>query len=264
MDSVVAVRRPAYNTCSLGSAIPGEFFCTRIYNSTMTRVTVRTGTQPILLIAPHGFADNDTNTDYLTEALAEALDSYAVINRCWQRADRPDYVNSIANCNNLDHVFNDPLKTEFLEPIVKYKDKILEKYPEAYVFHIHGAAAVRKTDTTPVDIILGYGAGNPPSFSCDPIFKMQISYALHSQGFMVYQGKPGGTLSGWNPKNLNQLFRRQNYDVRVQSVQLEFVFPHRATWEGARHTGAKVATAIDDVLRLGYKQIPANYIIKEY
>ena len=43
------------------------------------------GKNPILLIAPHGRKEDDTNTGKLTRLLAERMDCYAVINEHYQR-----------------------------------------------------------------------------------------------------------------------------------------------------------------------------------
>ena len=65
----------------------------------MDRVTVIDGLEPIVVVAPHGF--DDPNTDMLAEALATALNAYAVINHGWERDKKVDDANDKANCNSI-------------------------------------------------------------------------------------------------------------------------------------------------------------------
>ena len=66
----------------------------------MEKVSVLEGTIPALIIAPHGFKNDDLNTDLIAEEIATDLSAYAVINRGWERADKVDWFNDKADCNN--------------------------------------------------------------------------------------------------------------------------------------------------------------------
>lgn len=62
------------------------------------RVSTITGTIPIILVAPHG--PDDKNTDIIVENTAKLLGSYAVINKGFERSDVVDVSNDEADCKN--------------------------------------------------------------------------------------------------------------------------------------------------------------------
>ena len=103
----------------------------------MEKVSVLEGTIPALIIAPHGFKNDDLNTDLIAEEIATDLSAYAVINRGWERADKVDWFNDKADCNNLKHCHEDVVKDEFLLPIMRYVIQILKFSPYIYIFTIH-------------------------------------------------------------------------------------------------------------------------------
>ena len=135
----------------------------------MERVSVIEGSIPVIVVAPHGFHGDDENTDLIAETIASTIDAYAVINRGWERGDTVDSFKDWADCNNVYHCKEDVVREEFLEPIIRFKNKILKKEQLAYIFYIHGMGnrhrAVAKDPY--LDAVLGYGAGKPNSFSCD-------------------------------------------------------------------------------------------------
>ena len=81
------------------------------------RVGIIIGKNPVILVAPHG-AD-DTNTDIITERVAKKADCYAVINRGFERADFVDVIKDKADCNKIDHCKQEVVYEEFLKPIIK-------------------------------------------------------------------------------------------------------------------------------------------------
>lgn len=189
----------------------------------MERVSVISGKLPILIIAPHGFDGNDKKTATITEYIANTIGAYAVINRGWERDETVDFMNDKADCNNVVHCHEDVVREEILEPIIRYKDRILQSYPFAYIFYIHGMSDKHKKlcGDENLDIVIGYGAGSPSSFSCDPWRKDLFVHLLNESGLHTYEGSKGGPMSGWAKPNMNQLFRKWYAEPQVQSMQIE-------------------------------------------
>ena len=187
----------------------------------MERVNIRNGNRNCIIIAPHG--PDDPHTGTIAQELADGLDAYAVINQGFERTNGDvDIWKDKANCNNLLHCQEDVVREEFLDPILSFHAKIRQTHSDpCYVFIIHGINFItRKVNP---DIILGYGAGDPPSHSCSTWRKDAFCGLLSDKGFEVYTGKAGGQFSGWSKTNLNQLFRKWPvyYDPHVQSFQIE-------------------------------------------
>jgi hypothetical protein len=82
-----------------------SFFGVRIFHyhvgrkrtEVMERVSITSGKQPILIVSPHGYKNDDENTATVAEAIASVLNCYAVINRGWERADDVDIFNDKAD-----------------------------------------------------------------------------------------------------------------------------------------------------------------------
>lgn len=198
----------------------------------MERVTVFEGDLPVIVTAPHGV--DDTNTDIIAEMIAKEMGAFAVINKGWKRSKEVDYWQDLANCNDIRHLHEDVLEDEFLNPILRYVKKIQKKYDEkVFILHLHGCSNLVKeiANDEDLDLIVGYGDGNPPSYSCNRKYKDAFIYHLQKAGFKTYEGKPGGNYSGKSKNNLNQLFRRWYADPRVNSLQLEIVQELRSEQE---------------------------------
>ena len=244
----------------------------------MERVSLIDGSKPILIVAPHGFHDDDERTALIAENLADILDCYAVINRGWERADVVDCINDKADCNNLQHCHEDVVKDEFLDPILRYKQRIvwgkgnhgamyslyLRQPTTMYMFLIHGMANKHRqlTGEPKLDLVIGYGAGSPDSFSCEPWRKDYLAHRLSEAGMCVFQGKKGGAMSGWARNNTNQLFRKWYQDPNVHSMQLEIVHALRQDDDCAKMTSEYLAAAIDDLISC--KGFKGTQPIKEY
>ena len=87
----------------------------------MERVSVRSANPakvPIIIVAPHG--SDDPYTALIAEKVAAIIDSYCVVNHGWERGDTYDYDRGIANCNNIEHLLEDVVQEEFLEPLLDY------------------------------------------------------------------------------------------------------------------------------------------------
>lgn len=206
----------------------------------MNRVSVFKGSSPILLVAPHGGGPSDVRTAMMTDYMSQRLSCYAVINTGWIRRSKPNYKDSKANCNNINHCKKKPLKQEFLLPILWCKDKILQYHNKANLFMIHGMDdSIR--DYGDIDVVVGFGQGNPPHISCTNTFKDRVLASLAMEGFTPAQGKAGGRLSAWDSKNLNQLFIDE---PRVESIQIEVVLSLRNTDHIAKLTSHRLANAI--------------------
>lgn len=186
------------------------------------RVSVVEGKKPILLIAPSG-AD-DKNTDLITEMVASQINCCAVINWGWRRSQQLDERNDKADCNNVFHL-NGVVHDEFLEPIFRFKNRLCRDNRIVYQFVIQGMS---NNDFPPnVDIIAGEGTEHYKS--CEDWFRDIFVYLAGIEGIKVFMAKPGTTLAGSYKKHLNQLFVQMYPDSRVQSLQLEIVRGLRET-----------------------------------
>jgi hypothetical protein len=206
------------------------------------RVSIRRGPSPILLVAPHAAPGDDVNTDIIIDQLADLLDCNAVVNRGWRRGDTYDYYAEIADCNKVDHMV-DVVKDEFLSPLLNLKTQILRRSPLCHLFFIHGMAAQKG-----VDVVIGYGAGTPNSFSCTPWRKNLMYTMLENTQMDVFIGKAGGNYSGWARNNMNQYFRKHAYDTNVQSMQIELSRELRTDRGVSELTAEYLATAMGDYI----------------
>ncbi len=219
---------------------------------------------PVLIVATHGAPCDDLNTDRLAEHIAEVMKCYAVINRGWRRSEIVDYFNDKADCNNFTHM-QDVVKDEFLEPILRYKNRLIKKHGHLFIFFIHGMSNdIRQRTNSQLDMIIGYGAGTPPSYSCEVWRKDLFIHLLSQAGITVWEGKPGGIMSGWSKNNMNQLFRKHYKDPSVQSIQVEIIRELRNDESMAELTAEYLATAMQDLLRYNVWRRPADFKVKCY
>lgn len=215
----------------------------------MERTSVIQGTNRILLVAPHG-AD-DTNTAELTELVAKHLGAFAVINRGWRRSKTVDAINDLANCNDVRHLHEDVVREEFLIPIRRSIARIGRKHRKnALMIVVHGCKDQVKDSSGDemLDMIVGYGAGNPPSHSCSMKTKNALVYCLQQEGFGVFEGAAGGLYAGRAKNNLNQLFVRWTPDIKVESLQLEIVHELRNDLDMVEMTAEGLISALDSFL----------------
>jgi|LakMenEpi03Aug12_release.lakeMendotaPanAssembly.Ray.scaffolds.fasta_scaffold129119_3 hypothetical protein len=216
----------------------------------MERVSISNGELPVLLVAPHGV--DDINTDYIVDKIAHEMGLFSVINRGWKRAKNFDYAKDRANCNDIRHIHQDVIKEEFLDPIIRMVARIQKTLDErVFIFYIHGCSdEVReKAEDKNLDIILGYGEGSPPSHTFNLEMKNAFAYFLEKESFGVYQGKKGGLFSGYSKNNLNQLFRSSAYlNKNVNAMQLEIVNQLRTENELLDITCDGLINAIDELI----------------
>jgi hypothetical protein len=231
----------------------------------MERVSTIRGNSPILIIVPHGF--DDPNTAVVGETIIKELDAYGVINRGWERANDYDYYADKANCNNISHCMEDVVKEEFFDPIINYIDAIANDLDAAAnLFIIHGVSNSIRSKASDLDLIIGFGDGTPPSYTCDQWFLDIFLNQLDKQGFHPYQGKAGGQYSARRKQNLNQLFRLwEDYENKsVFSVQIEVVRRLRDTTTQAELTGMALANAIEDVVNCRNSNSPIGVPVNNY
>jgi hypothetical protein len=230
----------------------------------MERVSIISGHLPIIIIAPHGFNGDDEHTSIVAEHTANAIGAYAVINRGWERGENVDYMLDKADCNDANHCHEDVVKEEFLEPILRYKNKILQHHSIAHIYYIHGMSNKHRkiTGDPNLDMVIGYGAGSPDSHTCSIWRKDLLCHLLNEAGVHTWEGKKGGPMSGWARANMNQLFRKWYNEPQVQSMQIEIIHELRETPDAAIITAEYLATAVKDML--GVKSFSPSKPVNAY
>ena len=238
------------------------------------RVIAIIGNRPIILVAPHG-AD-DVNTDIVAEHAAKILSCCVVANRGFQRSNDVDVERDKADCNKINHCLSEVVFEEFLKPILKFKDKITQgihqnknpiknmysPYETVHLFFIHGCGdMVNKEAKEQVGLIVGYGLGvKKDSLTCD-VWRKNLFVHLYrkfSKNGDIFEGKCGGKYAGRNKNNLNQYFRKKDMDVRVQSMQLEIPYSFRKTKDTAIDTANLLSSVIMDYYRQGKFELEPN------
>lgn len=215
----------------------------------MERVRVCEGETPVILVAPHG--PDDKNTDYIVESVAREFGAFAVVNKGWRKSLEVDPFRDLANCNDIRHLHCDVVKEEMLHPIIRFASRINKKYGEkAFVLTIHGCSdSVRESAGDEyLDMIVGHGEGNPPSYSCGRRFKNAFLHHLSNEGFGVYQGKSGGKYSAKSRYNLNQLFLSWYPQYDANSLQLEIVRELRCEEELIQLTIDGLVSSLDSLM----------------
>ena len=207
----------------------------------------RQGTCNVLLIAPHGRPEDDTNTGKLARELADRLDCYAVINEKYIKTStagvpKADPKKSIADLYKKSDAELPEIKPLFLDHITHLKSKIIYKYKSLLILHIHG---IRTTNTPKVaklipdyknkenalQLVIGYGQwkNEDSRFTADtnqtviPLIKRLRKTGLESAIAPTDPIKVKGKkiwYCGWSESRLNQAL----YDAQLpmQSIQIEF------------------------------------------
>lgn len=214
----------------------------------MERVSISKGDLPVLLVAPHG--PDDLNTDELVDLIASEMNLFSVINRGWKKGYSVDHLEDRADCNNISHLHEDVVREEFLEPILRSVSKIQKSLDErVFVINIHGCGdSVRKyVDDQDLDIIVGYGEGpKNNSHTCNIKLKDAFVSFLEEESFGVYEGKK--RYSGRARNNLNQLFKKWYPNKYVNSFQLEIVHELRSEKSMLNLTSDAIISAIDNLI----------------
>lgn len=131
---------------------------------------------------------------------------------------------------------------------------------------IHGMSndIRNKTGNSNLDMIVGYGAGNPPSYTAEIWRKDLFIYLLTTAGIETWQGAPGGQMSGWTKNNMNQLFRKHYHDPRVQSLQIEIVRELRDDPAVCELTAECLASVMNDAIQYGSWKKNVGMNVGEY
>jgi hypothetical protein len=228
----------------------------------LERVSVIEGKKPIIYVAPHGV--EDINTGIMASVLAESTNGYAVINNGWRRGKEVNYKNEIANCNNAEHCHKDVVKEEFLDPIIRFKNRILKKWSRAMIVYLHGMGdKIRERTQIPdLNYIVGFGRGNPNSFTCQKWIKDFVIYHIATgDNCKVGEGKSGGSYAGWKKNNMVQLFRQWYDDEDVDALQLEMIYDLRKTKRDAKVTAQIIAIAMSELLECDGWDLPDDFTI---
>lgn len=208
----------------------------------MERVSVIQGDLPILLIAPFGADDN--NIANLLELMSSEMGTFSVINKGWKKSKYMNFLNEEANCNNIVHIQNDVVKEEFLDPILRTVAKIQKKLDErVYVINIHGCDDKIKNIEN-LDMIIGYGEGNPPNHTCNLQIKDAFIYFLEKENFNVYEGK-SKKYSAASKNNICQLYK---WHQSVHSIQLMLAHKLYDDMSVLQITSERIVAALDDLL----------------
>ncbi len=230
----------------------------------LERVSLIEGKKPIIFVAPHGAPCDDTNTALMTEILAELTEGYAVINRGWERGKDIDYKREKANCNNVEHCHKDVVKEEFLDPLIRFKCRILKKWSRAMIVYVHGMSnSIREQSQIPnLNYVVGFGRGNPNSFTCQKWIKDFIVYHLATgDNCKVGEGKAGGNYAAWRKNNMTQLFRKWYPDSEVDSIQLEIINELRQQRQTAKITAQIIAITMSELLECNKWEMPNDFRI---
>lgn len=217
----------------------------------MERVSVIRGRSPFLVVAPHGYERDDQNTAFIAERIAAELDCFAVINRGWERSTECDALSDKADCNNVFHCKEDVVREEFLDPIVRFKNRILRYNHDCFIIHVHGMSNKhRQISKEPnLGVVVGYGDGTPSRFTCELWHKNLLLRQLNDGGLVSLQGGRGGPMSGWSISNMNQYFRHWERDDDVQSMQMEIVYDLRRDRAIAEITAHYISMALKSLER---------------
>jgi hypothetical protein len=225
----------------------------------MQRIAAIKGEYPAIIVVPHGYDGDDYNTSVIGEQIIDQLNCYGVINYAWQRADKFDYYKNHANCNSISQLHQNVVKQEFFDPIVRYCHSIYDAGYIPSIYIIHGFSKIIH-DAAPIDVILGVGNGDPPSWTCENWISLYFAQSLQQQGFRVAFGKSGGKYSGRNPDNLNQLDNTMKklsflkpsvypwHISKTESIQIEISRELRETKDLATLTGSNLAYCIQDTM----------------
>ena len=189
----------------------------------------------ILLIAPHGRPEDDTNTGDLVRSIQKILDCSAIINEVFRKPKllkkKPKKVyedysleNRILNLNYRPEAEQYPYYIEQIQQRIKDPTS-------TFVFWIHGIddenlkdESARLSKGKTYQCLIGLGQGKPNKFSCDPDFAVKIGTAMNSVGISTdLTDQDSDNYRGHHHNNMNQWFKESGNGLKaVQSIQLEF------------------------------------------
>lgn len=217
------------------------------------KIRKKTGTNNIIVVAPHEPIKNDEKTNFIAARLADTLGCYYAINE--------KYLRSEVNLNNINEVRAKPdVEQEFLIPIRDFKKEINEKGLKPVVVLIHGIKNknIKELADENTTILIGIGQGNPDRRTLSQQDALRLERRLKANSLPPMLAPAGSDYCGWDRNNLNQLFRREDldeyYDLGVQSIQLEIRKEGLRGSKGqAERTGELLAKAL-----LGFVELPSG------
>ena len=253
-------------------------------------IPTRRGNCNILVIAPHGFNQDKDNKDdeytyEMARQMADELDCYAIVNEVYrkpyEKIDKKtgklvkvntDKRNKIVDLNNIGKVETN-LKAEYLDPIVDFKNEIIDAYGNALIILIHGIDDVNINDKKMVsslggkkDLLIGVGqfgksVGKIQQHEIDrytlgTYTAHRLNESLKSNSIKAALAPVGSGYCGWKISNMNQLFNQKKdhkiyYDPRARSVQLEIKMKnYREGPDQARKTGSLLAKSFTEFVEL--------------
>ncbi|MGD8962303.1 MAG: hypothetical protein PVH43_07295 [Desulfobacterales bacterium] len=200
-------------------------------------IRVLSGSTDIVLVAPHGLAENDENTDRVTQQTAERLGCAAIINIGIPRKK--------LDLNNIQQAKRHPTFVQALNATIAQGER-------SRVIWVHGmkdkSAVVEASNlnsAAPIDCLIGYGL--PDRMTADPDTIAGLVSWLNSGGLHTVVAADGRfKFRGHSAGNMNQWFRTNGYSFsQVESLQLEL------SWSGVREEGciSKTAATLADALK---------------
>lgn len=215
-------------------------------------ISFRKGNCNILLIAPHGYEEDDEKTYDITRLAANQLDCYAFVTKSYQKPPKkkdpitneiligskgkpirhdPDKKKKWINLNRKDQVHK-YLKSEFEKPLLDSVKEIIKEYGKALVLWIHGIDDGNLTpDNTEgnipgVDALIGVGQGNPEDrLTAEKETVDKLIAALQSnpvKSINAALAEKGSDYCGRHKNIMNQYFRFKEYiPDKVESIQIE-------------------------------------------
>ena len=192
------------------------------------------GTCNVLIVVPHGHDDDDRNAEKLGAYVADALDSYAVINnQLYQKPPKgghPNPKNHVMDLNVPKQAHQ--CVNDYWNPLLNLVREINEKHGQrALLFFIHGIGDGNADAQIPApDIIVGKGfIPNPDdpkvgkydakAASASEMFFDELIDGIKDMG-VVRDDVPNYQGSRRLPRHLYE--ERHNLKIDIEGVQLNF------------------------------------------
>ena len=200
-------------------------------------IKVLYGSTDIVLVAPHGLAEDDENTDQVTQQTAERLACTAIINTGLPRKQ--------LDLNCIQQAKRHSTFIQTLKSTIANGDR-------SRVIWIHGmkdksatVEAGKMNAGAPIDCLIGYGLPDRMTASPDTITCL-VSLLNTGDLRTVVAADDRSKFRGHSVDNMNQWFRNNGYPLcRVESLQLEL------SWSGVREEGSidRTARMLGDALK---------------
>lgn len=219
----------------------------------MERVTLIHGTAPIILVAPH--ASEESFMAELVQEMAKKSKAYAIINNGFKKCDVVDVVDVIhdmADCNRVDHIHEDVVKDEFLDPLLYIKRNLCRRHPRVNVFYLRGFdPSFETTLGSRIDLILGYGQAVVNSSYICPLWMVDMFInEWEGHGWTSTSaccGKPGGKFSARSINHLPQLFQKHYPDDDVAAMEICTSWRFRQDKGTAAFCGTILSNIVDEL-----------------